>query len=251
MINQRYVMIAVCVVLGALQAWDSHALSAEPFIQVMIAIAILLAPIALAVSADTQVHLGAVVAAAGLLALARLLSAVHLPELVLAAFFPGMLLLVNHVRRPISGGARARERSDGGEGLARAQRWAQVVDAGTLAIGSARASPWKSDDRSSPLGSGRLHAAAGTADTVSGGPTASGGSRLRNIELRLPDPVEVHEVGADVDPRDGRQKGVGRTPQLGMMVFRFGAGITAEAAGKPAIGAAVGMHHQDDPPGAV
>ena len=93
----RWVLAVLISGVAALQAWDSHATLAEGTVQILIAIAIVLPGAAVLASGDPRLRGGAVVCAAVLLTIARFLSAVRLPELTLAAFFPAMLLLLDHV----------------------------------------------------------------------------------------------------------------------------------------------------------
>jgi hypothetical protein len=102
MTNRRIWLATICVVLGALQAWDSRALAAEPFVQLLIALAILLVPAAVAATERTPVHLAAAISAAAALAIARLISTAHMPALMLAAVFPAVLVLMAHARERAS-----------------------------------------------------------------------------------------------------------------------------------------------------
>jgi hypothetical protein len=94
----RYALAVLGLTIAALQAWDSNALRAEPSIQALIAIGIVIVPGAMMATPKTHLPLIATLAAMPLLALARLLSATHMPELALAAFFPGVLAMINHMR---------------------------------------------------------------------------------------------------------------------------------------------------------
>jgi hypothetical protein len=91
-------LAATALLLGALQAWDSHVLSAEPNVQLLVALAIVLVPIALLATPRTPAHLAAAATAIAVLALARVVSSVPLPEIVLAALFPAVLVLLLHAR---------------------------------------------------------------------------------------------------------------------------------------------------------
>jgi hypothetical protein len=92
-------LLAFCaLVVSSFQAWDSHALDAEPFVRALVLIGVLLPASAIVATRDVRVRGAAVLAAAVLMIAARALSAFHLPELALAAFFPGALVLLDHFR---------------------------------------------------------------------------------------------------------------------------------------------------------
>jgi len=82
--------------LSALQAWDSGAFSAGvgPLISALAVTASLIPAASLLLSERRGVHAGAVLAAAALLVTARVVAPVPLPELLLAAVFGGIVLLV-------------------------------------------------------------------------------------------------------------------------------------------------------------
>lgn len=92
-------VLALCAfAIAALQAWDSHALQAEPAVRIMVLVGVLLPAVAIGATRDFRVRGVAVLAAAVLMVTARLLSAQHMPELALAALFPGMVILLDHFR---------------------------------------------------------------------------------------------------------------------------------------------------------
>ena len=92
-------VFALCaLVVSSLQAWDSHALKAEAGVQAIVLAGVLLPALALLASRDVRIRGAAVVAAAGLMVVARVISTQPMPGLALAAFFPGMLVLVDHFR---------------------------------------------------------------------------------------------------------------------------------------------------------
>ena len=89
--------------VGLLQAWDSNALLAERPIQVLILVAVLIPPAAIAATRDMRIRGASIVLTATLLIAARFLSSVDMPELALAALFPGILVLMDHFRTMKSG----------------------------------------------------------------------------------------------------------------------------------------------------
>jgi hypothetical protein len=93
----RPLLALAALAVSALQAWDSHALDAERFIQAAILVGVIVPAGAIAVSGDVRVRAGAVVLSAVLMVLARLLSEIPLPGLALAAFFPGIIVLLEHM----------------------------------------------------------------------------------------------------------------------------------------------------------
>jgi len=92
-------LVAVCsLVVAGLQAWDSGVLEAERAVQLIVLAGVVLPAVAIQTTRDVRVRGRAVLAAAGLMIAARVLSAHHLPELALAAFFPCTLVLLDHIR---------------------------------------------------------------------------------------------------------------------------------------------------------
>ena len=93
------VLLAFCALaISSLQAWDSHALDASRGIQLLILVGVLLPAAALLATGDVRSRGGAVLASAVLMVIARVLSETPLPGLALAAFFPGILVLLDHIR---------------------------------------------------------------------------------------------------------------------------------------------------------
>ena len=91
-------LVAVCsLVVAGLQAWDSGVLEAEQAVQLIVLAGVVLPAVAVQTTRDVRVRGLAVLAAAGLMIAARVLSAHHLPELALAAFFPCTLVLLDHI----------------------------------------------------------------------------------------------------------------------------------------------------------
>lgn len=88
----RWVIIAISVVMGALQAWDSGVLRAGTGIQLLVGAAIALPVVALLATNSSGVHALAVTGAFVLLTIARLISPVALPTLHLVAFIPAVLI---------------------------------------------------------------------------------------------------------------------------------------------------------------
>jgi hypothetical protein len=90
----RWLWTVLLIAASALQAWDSGVLGADAFVQAVVAVAILIAPLAWGARARYEVQVGAVALAFVLLTVARMVSPVTLPELHLAAFIPAVLILV-------------------------------------------------------------------------------------------------------------------------------------------------------------
>lgn len=94
----QVILAVLALLVSALQAWDSNALEASGPVQLMIAAAIVTPGLTILRSRQFLVRLVAVGLAAVLLVGARVASDVPLPELVLAAAFPGILVLLDHFR---------------------------------------------------------------------------------------------------------------------------------------------------------
>lgn len=94
--NWKRLAAGLIVLLGSLQAWDSGAFSAAAgtVATVLAGLGVAVPAAAALLSERRAIHLWAVVASGMLLVAARTVSAVPLPELLLAAFFPTMMLLV-------------------------------------------------------------------------------------------------------------------------------------------------------------
>ena len=94
----RVLLAACALVVSSLQAWDSHALDASLGVQALIFGGVVLPAAALLLTRDVLIRGGAVLAAAILMVAARAISATPMPGLALAAFFPGILVLLDHIR---------------------------------------------------------------------------------------------------------------------------------------------------------
>ena len=108
--RKPWILATLALAIATLQAWDSHVLLTDAMTQILVVAAIPLPALAIALARDTRVRLAAVVAAAVLLVIARTVSSVPLPDLTLAAFFPGWIVLFDHVRmlhEPADDGAAA------------------------------------------------------------------------------------------------------------------------------------------------
>jgi hypothetical protein len=92
--RNRAWLAGVCVAIGLLQAWDSGVLGAAPWIQVLVAVAVVVPPLSWGTRRPFAAQALAVVAAFVLLTIARFASAVPLPTLHLAAFPPALLVFV-------------------------------------------------------------------------------------------------------------------------------------------------------------
>lgn len=88
----KWVLVVICVVMGALQAWDSGVLGASPGIQALVAAAILSPVVALIATNSYGVHALAVAVSFVLLTIARVVSAVPLPTLHIVAFIPAVVI---------------------------------------------------------------------------------------------------------------------------------------------------------------
>ena len=93
-IQNRFWLASACLVVGVLQAWDSGVLGAAPWIQVLVAAAVVPPPLVWGTRMPFGAQAFAVAAAFVLLTIARLGSAVPLPTLHLAAFPPAVLVFV-------------------------------------------------------------------------------------------------------------------------------------------------------------
>ena len=82
----------ICVLMGALQAWDSGVLAAGATIQVMVGVAILIPVVAWLASPSYGTHATAVAASFVLLTIARVAAPVPLPTLHLIAFIPAVVI---------------------------------------------------------------------------------------------------------------------------------------------------------------
>jgi hypothetical protein len=104
----QLLLALLVVAVSALQAWDSHALEASGPVQLVIAGAIVIPGLAILRFQQLLVRLVAVGISALLLVGARIVSDVPLPELVLAAAFPGILVLLDHFRAVQTAASQAR-----------------------------------------------------------------------------------------------------------------------------------------------
>ena len=102
----RWVIIAISVVMGALQAWDSGVLAAGTLTQLLVGTAIALPVIALLATNSYGMHALAVAGAFVVLTIARVMSPVGLPTLHLVAFIPAVLIFFSKVTQ-VSAAARA------------------------------------------------------------------------------------------------------------------------------------------------
>jgi hypothetical protein len=86
MLRSRSVLALLIVGVGALQAWDSHVLEAEPLVQTLVAVGILVPAVAVWLASRVQTRVAAVIVSAVLMVAARGLSSIRLPELTFATF---------------------------------------------------------------------------------------------------------------------------------------------------------------------
>ncbi len=89
----RPIVAAIAAALGLLQAWDSGAFSAGSTVLVLVLVAIAIPVATLILLRNGRLALVAVLIAAALTVVGRILSPVPLPELTLAIVFPGMLVV--------------------------------------------------------------------------------------------------------------------------------------------------------------
>jgi hypothetical protein len=92
MLKPRWLFAFLMIVVGALQAWDSHILQAEAVVQAIVAIGILAPAAAFFVSTSESTRIAAVIVSIASMIVARIVSDVSLPGLALAAFFPAMVV---------------------------------------------------------------------------------------------------------------------------------------------------------------
>jgi membrane-associated phospholipid phosphatase len=93
----KWLLAALALTVSALQAWDSSALTSEGGVQLLIATAVLLPAATVILSSHAGVRLSAAGAAIALLGIARLVSEAHMPELMLAGAFAGILILASQL----------------------------------------------------------------------------------------------------------------------------------------------------------
>ena len=93
MLQNRMLWAVLTVLVGGLQALDSGALQAGSAAQALIAVGIATPALALALTGKWEVWLAALIAGAGLLVWARIVSFVPLNALHIGALVPGMYIL--------------------------------------------------------------------------------------------------------------------------------------------------------------
>lgn len=102
MTTRRWLLAAATLALGALQAWDSGILSSTPGPQALTLVAVLGLASAALLARSRGVYLAALLVAAVLLIVARVISPTPLPELLLVVVFgvPALLGLgIEEARR--------------------------------------------------------------------------------------------------------------------------------------------------------
>jgi hypothetical protein len=100
MIRNRMWWACGLVILGCLQAWDSGVLRAGGAVQVLVALAIVVPPFALARSTHYGVQAAAVFVSFVLLTAARIVAPMPLNTLHLIAFMAALLIFGSKVLRP-------------------------------------------------------------------------------------------------------------------------------------------------------
>ena len=102
MLQNRLMWAALTVIVGGLQALDSGAFQAGSGAQGLIALGIALPALALVMTGNWNVWLAALIAGAGLLVWARVISLVPLNALHIGAMIPGMyILFVCRLEKPM------------------------------------------------------------------------------------------------------------------------------------------------------
>ena len=104
----KWIIVAISIVMGMLQAWDSGVLGAGTGIQLLVGAAIALPVVALLVTDGYGMHALAVAGAFVLLTIARVISPVALPTLHIVAFIPAVLIFFSKVAQ-INAVSRARQ----------------------------------------------------------------------------------------------------------------------------------------------
>ncbi len=103
MLQNRLIWAALTAIVGGLQAVDSGALQAGSEAQGLIALGIALPALALVMTGKWHVWVAALIAGAGLLVWARVISLVPLNALHIGAMVPGMyIFFVCRLEKPIS-----------------------------------------------------------------------------------------------------------------------------------------------------
>lgn len=92
--RNRSWLAAACLGIGLLQAWDSGVLASAPWIQMLVALAVVVPPVVWGTRLPFGVQALAVAGAFVLLTIARVGSSAPLPTLHLAAFPPALLVFV-------------------------------------------------------------------------------------------------------------------------------------------------------------
>jgi hypothetical protein len=88
----KYLLALLALSVSALQAWDSNALLATGAARLLIAVGVLTPALAILVSRSFGVRLAAAGVSVLVLASARLVTDTHMPELMMAGAFPGILI---------------------------------------------------------------------------------------------------------------------------------------------------------------
>ena len=93
----KWACAAICVTLGAVQAWDSGVLQADAAIQALVAAAIVLPVVGLLATESYGMRALTVAGAFVLLTIARMTASVSLPTLHLVALIPAVLIFFSHL----------------------------------------------------------------------------------------------------------------------------------------------------------
>ena len=108
--RNKWVWAALCLVLGGLQAWDSGVLRAAWEIQALVGLAILVPVVTLLATESYGARAAAVAMAFVLLTVARIMSSVALPTLIIVAFVPAVLIFFSKMTelgaQPRAGGVK-------------------------------------------------------------------------------------------------------------------------------------------------
>src|SRR5580700_6984550 len=74
-------------------------------------------------------------------------------------------------------------------------------------------------------------------------------SLRRSPDFRVPDSLEVHKIALHLDSRNSLPQARRRAPQLLLVMRGLSLRVATEGAGQASVGAAIGVHHQNDSSG--
>jgi hypothetical protein len=120
MLKPRWLFAFLMIGIGALQAWDSHVLQAERSVQAIVATGIVTPAAAFFLSSTTRIRIVALLIAAASMIVARFVSEVGLPDLMLAAFFPAVVIWFDSISARRGDDSRLIEQVTGSTGVSKA-----------------------------------------------------------------------------------------------------------------------------------